>query len=494
MAEKKRTRSVYACQECGWETAKWQGRCSECQAWNSLIERAIRVATSPARDRVSGQSRTPVEVAEITGEDEPRLALDISEFDRVLGGGIVPGSVVLIGGDPGIGKSTLVLQVAAKICAAKGKVLYLSGEESAHQLKLRARRLGVVGRGLFLLTEADLDQGLQSAEDLNPDLLVIDSIQTVYWPQLPNAPGSVVQVRECTMRLMQWAKASNVPAIIVGHVTKEGEIAGPRLLEHIVDVVLYLEGERFSSYRLLRGVKNRFGAVSEIGVFEMGGRGLEPVDNPSEIFLAERASGAIGSVVVPTIEGSRPLLVEIQALTSPTPLAMPRRTAQGMEFNRLLLITAVLTKRVGLSLSNQDVLVNVVGGLRVQEPAADLGAALAIVSSARDERIPGDMVAFGEVGLSGELRSCSYLERRLAEAAKLGFGRCLLPRASLRRGRPATSLDLVPAESLAEAIGLALQGRASRPRLPALSLQSAERDARRLTPEEDALEQTDGGK
>ncbi|MGI8550426.1 MAG: DNA repair protein RadA, partial [Dehalococcoidia bacterium] len=327
--------------------------------------------------------------------------------------------------------------------------------ESAHQLKLRARRLGLTGRGLYLFMETSLDEGLRAAEALQPALLVVDSIQTVYSPRLPNPPGSVVQLRECTAMLMQWAKSHNVPTILVGHVTKDGEIAGPRLLEHLVDVVLYLEGERFSSYRLLRGVKNRFGAISEIGVFEMGGRGLEPVENPSEIFLAERADGAIGSVIAPTVEGSRPLLVEIQALTSPSPMAMPRRTAQGLELSRLLLLIAVLGKRVGLALGNQDVLLNVVGGLRVQEPAVDLAAALAIVSSFKDQRLPGDLVALGEVGLSGELRSCSHLERRLAEASKLGFRSCVLPRSSLRKLRPSTDLELLPAESLVEAIHLA---------------------------------------
>lgn len=456
MPEKKRSRAVYVCRECGQESVKWQGRCPECQSWNSFDEQVVvrPVVTGSAS---GGLRAVPVEVAALGGEDHPRLVLKIAEFDRVLGGGIVPGSLVLIGGDPGIGKSTLVLQAAAQISASGRRVLYLSGEESAHQLKLRAQRLGVTGERLFLVTDTNLDEGLAAAESLSPDLLVVDSVQTVYTPQLPNAPGSVAQLRECTLRLMQWAKARNVPAVLVGHVTKEGEIAGPRLLEHLVDVVLYLEGERFSSYRLLRGVKNRFGAVSEVGVFEMGGAGLEGVENPSEIFLAERAHGAVGSAIVPAVEGSRPLLVEIQALTSPTPMAMPRRTAQGMEFSRLLLLTAVLTKRLGLSLANQDVLVNVVGGLKVQEPAADLGAALAIASSFKDEHIPGDLVALGEVGLSGELRSFSHLDRRLAEAAKLGFRRCILPRTSLRRGTPRTALELIPAESLGEAIQLTLR-------------------------------------
>ena len=446
------------CGECGQESVKWQGRCPECEAWNSFVERAASRPGPQRRIASAGLVQSqPVELSALAAEAVGRLPLGISEFDRVLGGGVVPGSLVLVGGDPGIGKSTLILQAAGHITQKGRIVLYLSGEESAHQLKLRAERLGVEGRGLFLLGETNLDEGLAAAERLNADLVIVDSIQTIYTPELPNAPGSVAQLRNCTMRLMQWAKTNDVPAIIVGHVTKEGEIAGPRLLEHIVDVVLYLEGERFSSYRLLRGVKNRFGAVSEVGVFEMGGRGMEAVDNPSELFLAERAAGAVGSVIAPTIEGSRPLLVEVQALTSPSPLTMPRRTAQGVDYSRLLLLTAVLTKRVGMALGSQDVMVNVVGGLRVQEPAVDLAAALAIVSSFKDQRISGDIVAFGEVGLSGELRSCGHLERRLSEAAKLGFRRCILPWSALRRGRPESPLELLAARTVGDAVELALR-------------------------------------
>ena len=460
MAERVKMRAVFVCQECGQESLKWQGRCPECQAWNTLAERTVSVRPTPAmgRGRTNGPAAAPVELSAVSGEAYPRVVVGMPEFDRVLGGGIVPGSLVLIGGDPGIGKSTLLLQVAARIATGEQRVLYASGEESAHQLKLRAARLGIPGERLFLLTETNLAEALGHADQIQPDLVIVDSIQTVYTPDLQNAPGSVAQLRECTMRLMQWAKAGTVPVFIVGHVTKEGEIAGPRLLEHIVDVVLYLEGERFSSYRLLRGVKNRFGAVSEVGVFEMLGRGLAGVENPSEIFLAERQEGAIGSVIVPTIEGSRPVLVEVQALTSPTSLSLPRRTANGIDFSRLLLLTAVLTKRAGVRLSDQDVIVNVVGGLKIQEPAADLGVALAIASSHRDALLPGDIVALGELGLSGELRSVSHLERRLAEAERLGFARCVLPRVALRRGRPQTSLDLVPVETLRDALAAVCEG------------------------------------
>lgn len=452
MAEAKKARTMFVCQECDAQSLRWQGRCPECNAWNSYVERSVRPAVPARGVSVLGPSAEPIELSAVRGDDHPRLPLGIDEFDRVLGGGLVPGSLVLIGGDPGIGKSTLLLQAAA--CAAKSgrPVLYISGEESAHQLKLRASRLGIAGDRLFLLTETDIDAALAAADRVEPVMIVVDSIQTVHASDLPNAPGTVVQLREATQRIMRWAKSGHIPAFIVGHVTKEGEIAGPRLLEHLVDVVLYLEGERFSSYRLLRGVKNRFGATSEVGVFEMLNEGMQEVANPSEIFLAERAEGAIGSVIAPVLEGTRPLLVEVQALTSPSTLSMPRRSAHGVDANRLLLITAVLAKRAGLRLHDQDVIVNVAGGLRVQEPAGDLALALAITSSFRDLTLPGDLVAFGEVGLSGELRSVGHLERRLAEAEKLGFRHAVLPAASLRRARPATGLTLHAAATLPQAI------------------------------------------
>ena len=459
-------RTVFACTECGYETPKWLGRCPDCASWNSFSERAGEQGT---RNRAA-PAAPPVELSHLPGEEEPRLAFGLPEFDRVLGGGVVAGSLALIGGDPGIGKSTLLLQVASLVAGVNGgrvrpehsrRVLYLSGEESARQIKLRAARLGVKGDGLFVLTETNLDVALREAESLSPALLIVDSIQTVYSEAASQAPGSVAQLRQCTMDLMRWSKVSGVPAFLIGHVTKEGDIAGPRLLEHIVDVVLYLEGERFSSYRLLRSVKNRFGSIDEVGVFEMTGEGMAGVDNPSEAFIAERASGAAGSVVVPTLEGSRPLLVEVQALTSPTAMPTPRRTVNGLDFNRLLLVTAVLTRRAGLALTGQDVIASVVGGLRVHEPATDLALALAIVSSHRDKPVPPDLVAIGEIGLSGELRSVAHAERRLAEAERLGFRRCLLPQASLARpgghgAKPKTGLELLPAATLREAIRLAL--------------------------------------
>lgn len=442
-------RTVFVCQNCGHESPKWLGHCPECNQWNSYVERVL----SPVAARPKAQAQ---ELSQVSIGHLPRLVLPFSEFNRVLGGGIVPGSLVLIGGDPGIGKSTLLLQVAGMIAEKGEKVLYVSGEESVHQIRLRAERLGVLGAGLYLLPETDLGNILECGQELLPRLMVIDSIQAVYAEGTASAAGSLSQVRECTVRLMQWAKSSGISILLIGHVTKDGTIAGPHVLEHIVDVVLYLEGERFSSYRLLRGVKNRFGSINEIGVFEMRERGLVEVTNPSQAFLSQRAEDAIGSVIVPTLEGTRPLLVEIQALTSPSSFALPRRTANGVDFNRLLLIAAVLTRRAKMTLSNQDIIVNVVGGIKVSEPAADLGIALAIGSSLRGIRVNPGIVTIGEVGLSGELRAVSQLERRLAEAAKLGFKACLLP-ASARLGLPPfPQMELIPADSLSQALKIAL--------------------------------------
>jgi DNA repair protein RadA/Sms len=464
MAERAKSRTVYVCQECGQECLRWQGRCPECQSWNALVERSLRPPAKRAvREGAAAPASGPVELVDVQSADTARMSVEISEFDRVLGGGAVPGSLILIGGDPGIGKSTLIMQAAANVSARTGAVLYISGEESAQQLKLRAERLGIKGRGLFLLGETNLELALEAAEPLHPALMIVDSIQTMFAPALPSAAGSIAQLRECTTELMRWAKTSGVTVAIVGHVTKEGEIAGPRLLEHVVDVVLYLEGDRFSSYRLLRSVKNRFGTVSEVGVFEMSDAGLQTVENPSQLFLSERSMDAIGSVVSPTIEGTRPLLLEIQALASPSPLPMPRRLGQGMDQSRLLMLTAVLGKRLGLPLSSQDVLVNVAGGLRVQEPAVDLATALAIVSSVRDRPIASDLVAFGEIGLSGELRSCGHVAERLNEAARQGFGCCILPAHTVRGVCQEAPLKLLPARTLKEAVTLAFAGAPAKP-------------------------------
>jgi len=413
------------------------------------VETIVRAQTIP-----SHPLSAPQELSLVSGGESPRVALSLEEFNRVLGGGIVHGSLVLIGGDPGIGKSTLLLQVSAMVAQDGGKVLYVTGEESLGQVRLRANRLGLGGERLYILPETNLETILEQIEGASPALVVIDSIQTVYLDGLGSAPGSVGQIRECTMKLMQWAKVAGIPVLISGHVTKDGAIAGPRVLEHIVDVVLYLEGEPFSAYRLLRGVKNRFGSTNEVGIFEMRGNGLVEVANPSEAFLSQRAREAVGSAVVPTLEGSRPLMVEIQALTTTTSFGFPRRNANGIDFNRLLLITAVLTKRAGLSLGNQDIIVNVVGGLRVSEPAADLGIALAIASSLRGAAIDPNLVAVGELGLSGELRAVPHLERRLGEAAKLGFKRCLLPRTT--KVDVPQGIELIGTESLKDALRVAL--------------------------------------
>lgn len=419
-----KSKTIYICQNCGNESPKWLGRCPDCNEWNTYVETMV----SPAPKAAPSTSATQVqELSRLPTNSVPRLTLPLTEFNRVLGGGIVPGSMVLIGGDPGIGKSTLLLEVASLMAERVGKVLYVSGEESAHQIKLRADRLGLRGEGLFLLPETDLQSIIERSQEIAPRLVIIDSIQTVHSSDLSSAAGSVGQVRECTQRLMRWAKSSNIPIFIVGHVTKDGSIAGPNTLEHIVDVVLYLEGERYSSYRLLRGAKNRFGSTDEVGVFEMRDRGMIEVANPSLVFLSQRSEGAVGSVIVPTIEGTRPLLVEIQALTSPTAFGLPRRNANGVDYNRLLMITAVLTKRARLSLGTQDIITNVAGGIKVNEPAADLAIALAIASSFKNARVEPGLVVIGEIGLSGELRAVSQLEKRLAEAAKLGFTSCLIP-------------------------------------------------------------------
>ena len=451
---KSEKRAIFVCQQCGKESLKWLGRCPDCQQWNTFVETVIAAPVVPFRPL--SPANPPQELSQVSIEAADRIALPLAEFNRVLGGGLVPGSLVLISGEPGIGKSTLLLQASALMARDKGTVAYISGEETRPQIKLRAKRLGITGERLYLLAETDLEVILNQIEQLSPSLVVIDSIQTVNIPELSAAPGSVTQVRECTLRLMQWAKLSGVPVFIAGHVTKDGTIAGPRILEHIVDVVLYFEGEPFSAYRLLRSVKNRFGSTNEVGVFEMKEQGLVEVDNPSLAFLSQRGEEAKGSVVVPTLEGSRPLLVEIQALTIPTSFGLPRRTANGVDFNRLLLIAAVLTQRVGLRLGNQDIMVNVAGGLKIGEPAADLGIALAIASSFRDQLVDPGLVAVGEVGLSGELRAVSQLDRRITEAARLGFKSCLVPKIGTRVSPSPKEIELIPVSTLREAVSTGL--------------------------------------
>lgn len=452
-----RPRTQYVCQKCGAVHPKWMGRCPDCGEWNTLVE----VPTTPTLRAVGappGPAPQSVPLPAVEAADVGRWPLPIGEFARVLGGGVVPGSLVLVAGDPGIGKSTLLMQLADRMAGPDFPVLYISGEESLGQLKLRADRLGLRNPHLYLLNETrmaalkDVIAGPAASHGdrgLHPNRLHRGD---------PLAPGSVSQVREAAVRFQAMAKGMGITIFLIGHVTKAGLIAGPRLLEHIVDTVLYLEGDRYHAFRLLRSVKNRFGATSEVGVFEMRSDGMVEVPNPSELFLAERLIQASGSAVAVTMEGTRPLLVEVQALVSPAPPGAARRTANGVDPYRLLLLVAVLTKRVGLRLHDQDLFVNVVGGLRVDEPAADLAVAMAIVSSARDRPLPPDMVFIGEVGLSGELRAVGHLELRLAEAAKLGFRRCLLPRTIRRLREVPADLQVLPARTLAEALRLAFDG------------------------------------
>jgi DNA repair protein RadA/Sms len=410
-------------------------------------------STLSARPRAIARAQP---LSAVGGSQAERTRVPIAELDRVLGGGLVAGSLVLVGGDPGIGKSTLVLQAASALAGAVGRVLYVSAEESAEQIRLRANRLGVQSDDLWVLSETNLAEVLAVAEEQRPGLLIVDSIQTVAIDEITSAAGSVSQVRECTARLMEWAKPRGIPVLIVGHVTKEGTIAGPRVLEHMVDAVLYLEGDRHHQYRILRAVKNRFGSTDEVGVFEMADVGLREVRNPSEAFLEERDGAAAGSTVAVTVEGTRPILVEVQALTTATAFGMPRRSANGFDTNRLQLLVAVLQKRVGLGLGGQDIYANVVGGLRIAEPAADLPVALAVASSFKDRPMEAGTVAIGEVGLSGELRSVGQLDRRLLEARRLGFSRAIVPAASRRAIGGGHGLEVIAAGSVAEAVETAL--------------------------------------
>jgi DNA repair protein RadA/Sms len=459
-----KTHTQYVCQECGRTTIQPMGRCPSCGAWDSMVEEIIASIQEESKGRAHSLPQSkPVRLSDIDGESQERWPLGMEEFARVLGGGMVPGSIVLLGGDPGIGKSTLMLQVAVELAAEK-TVLYVSGEESARQIKMRAERIQnskAPGKSsqpehLYLVTETNLDSILAHVEQIKPTLLVVDSIQTVYMDELSSSAGSVSQVRESASRLRELAKASGITVFLIGHVTKEGMIAGPRVLEHIVDTVLQLEGDRFQAYRLLRSMKNRFGPTAEVGVFEMREQGMVEVTNPSEAFLAERMSDAPGSSIAVTMEGTRPILVELQGLTSPTNFGNPRRTTNGMDFNRLLLITAVLTRRVGLRLAEQDVFLNVVGGLTIEEPAADLAAAVAIASSLSDQPVRAELALIGEIGLSGELRWVPQMDARLREAAKLGFKGAVIPHRLKGKFNAPKGFEIVEARSVGQAIKLAL--------------------------------------
>lgn len=433
MAKGKKT--VFFCQNCGHEESKWLGQCPACKEWNTFVEEKVTVSrgsTSAASEAGKERVSKVVTLSSVSVEEDERIRTGIAELDRVLGGGIVQGSLVLVGGDPGIGKSTLLLQVCQRLSDAGKNVLYISGEESGKQIKLRANRMGTFSEHLYLLCETNLELIRQTIERQKPDMVVIDSIQTMYNEEVSSAPGSVSQVRESTNILMQLAKGMNISIFIVGHVTKEGTVAGPRVLEHMVDTVLYFEGDRHASYRILRGVKNRFGSTNEIGVFEMRKEGLVEVENPSEFMLSGRPEHASGSVVACAMEGTRPILMEIQALVCRSNFGMPRRTAAGLDYNRVNLLMAVLEKRAGLPLSNYDAYVNIAGGIRMNEPAADLGIVMAIASSYKSRPVPEDAIVFGEVGLSGEVRAVTMPEQRVAEARKLGFKTCIIPEVSLK--------------------------------------------------------------
>ncbi|MFP4036824.1 MAG: DNA repair protein RadA [Desulfobacteraceae bacterium] len=450
---KKSERVLHVCQACGYQSPKWLGRCPDCGEWGTFSEE--RVGDGRAGRRAGPGARpAPVPLSRVSLEAEHRLGTGILEFDRSLGGGLVPGSLVLVGGEPGIGKSTLLLQAAGSLSGQGLKCLYLSGEESVQQIRLRADRLGVGSEGLFVLTATLFEDLIGTLEDLQPDLFIVDSIQTLHTDALPSAPGSVGQVREVAARIMSWAKQTATPTFLVGHVTKDGAIAGPKVLEHMVDTVLYFEGDRGHAFRIVRSVKNRYGPTNEIGVFEMKETGLAEVGNPSRIFLEERPKGASGSVVVPCLEGTRPVLVEIQALVGASPLGVPRRTSMGVDPNRISLLVAVIAKRMGLEMGDQDIYVNVAGGLRVEEPAADLGIVTAMISSFLDRPVGLDMVFFGEVGLAGEIRGVSQPDLRIREAAKLGFTRCLLAGGNASSCSSSSAMELLAVEALPDLPGL----------------------------------------
>ncbi|TYS13866.1 DNA repair protein RadA [Rossellomorea vietnamensis] len=458
MAKKK---TKFMCQSCGYESAKWMGRCPGCSEWNKMVEEVEITGKQPRgafKHSVDQGPSKAEKLVSIQSKQEPRVETDSKELNRVLGGGVVPGSLILIGGDPGIGKSTLLLQVSSQLAEGKHKVLYISGEESIKQTKLRADRLEIKADELYIYAETNLEAIHGTIEELSPEFVIVDSIQTIFHPEVTSAPGSVSQVRECTAELMRIAKTKGIAIFIVGHVTKEGSIAGPRLLEHMVDTVLYFEGERHHAYRILRAVKNRFGSTNEMGIFEMKELGLEEVDNPSEIFLEERSQGAAGSTVVASMEGTRPVLVEIQALVTPTSFNNPRRMATGIDHSRVSLIMAVLEKRAGFLLQHQDAYLKVAGGVKLDEPAIDLAVAASIASSFRDQSSDAFDCIIGEVGLTGEIRRVSRIEQRVQEAAKLGFKRVIIPANNIGGWKVPSGIEIVGVKNINEALKQILGG------------------------------------
>ncbi|MBM3246208.1 MAG: DNA repair protein RadA [Candidatus Omnitrophica bacterium] len=455
-----KTKTIFTCQNCGYQSPKWLGRCPDCSSWNSFVEEDYTLPSKKTKERTALYKDEPVLLRDVQVKETSRLKTEILELDRVLGGGIVAGSVILIGGDPGIGKSTIALQISNQLTQQKKTVLYVSGEESVSQTKLRAKRLGsVASEELYIVNQTDLSLIIEYIKKINPDVVIIDSIQVTFEPSISSSPGSVSQVRECAGILTQLAKTSGTTVFIIGHVTKEGTLAGPRVLEHIVDTVLYFEGDRFSIYRILRAVKNRFGSTNEIGVFEMGAYGLEEVRNPSEIFLSERPKDISGSVVTSVLEGTRPLLVEIQALVSKSSFGYARRRAQGFDYNRLALLVAVLEKRMGLHLEAEDIFVNVAGGIKVEDPAADLAVCAAVASAFREQQIMPQAIILGEVGLAGEIRSVSQAILRINEAEKLGFKHCILPKNNHKNlgNYHKEGMELIAVSTLREALDIVLR-------------------------------------
>lgn len=452
-----KAKTVFYCTNCGNETPRWQGKCPACGAWNTIEEHIEKPVAAGVKTKVApvGQSKRPQRLQEISSEGETRFSTGMGELDRVLGGGAVAGSLVLVSGAPGIGKSTLLLQICNSLCADRS-VLYVSGEESERQLKLRAERLGVAPESLFVLSETRLSDILEAAAETKPDILIVDSIQTLYNEENDSSPGSVSQVKDCTMSMMQLSKSNGITVFVVGHINKDGNIAGPKVLEHMVDCVLYFEGDPNSSYRLLRAAKNRFGSTNEIGVFEMQDSGLTEVPNPSQMLLEGRPEGASGTCVSCVMEGTRPVLAEVQALVAKTMLNVPRRASDGFDFNRAVLLLAVMEKRAGMKMSMFDAYINVIGGLRLDEPGADLPVVLALASSYRDQCIPDDLVAVGEVGMTGEIRAVSHMNQRLAEIARLGFQKCMIPKGGSEKLEIPSGLTVYRVRNIREAIEAAL--------------------------------------
>ena len=454
-----KAKTVFVCSNCGYESAKWLGKCPACNEWNSFYEEKVASSSGNASssNKSNKEKAVPRKLKEVEGIETARTSTGIGELDRVLGGGLVKGSLVLVGGEPGIGKSTLILQLCDKV-KGEGKVLYVSGEESAEQVKIRADRLNINNDDLMFLGETNIDSIEDAIISINPKLVIIDSIQTMYSEEITSAAGTVSQVREITARIMRMCKDNGITTIIIGHVTKDGNIAGPRVLEHMVDTVLYLEGERYFSYRILRGVKNRFGSTNEVGMFEMKNEGMVEITNPSSILISERNDNPAGSVIVASMEGTRPLLIELQALTTPSVFGIPKRTANGIDYNRLAVLIAVIEKRAGIGLGTQDVYLNVVSGIRIAEPAVDLGVVLACTSSYKNVSIPQDVVAIGEVGLTGEVRAVNMIEKRLKEAERLGFKKCIIPESNKKLLKENFKLDIIGVRNINEAIkGLQLK-------------------------------------